>query len=159
MRPWPSALALAALGLLLAALRPPGRPPEPPAPAPDGPQLVLHWPEPASDDPAAPWPGRFAVANRGATASGPVQLTIRTPVGIAHAADLAPELVPGASTSSALALLLDSGMTELCLEIRATPIAPARAELDLSDNRICRRPVRAGRLAHTTRRASQEIQP
>lgn len=157
MRPWPAVFALAALGLLLVALYPPGSPSRRAALVPDGPELVLLWPEPARDDPAAPWPGPFAVANRGGTASGPVRLIVRTPVGVAHVAALAPDLPPGATTSDALALRLEPGMTELCLEVRATPAAFTRGELDLTDNRICRRPDRTAQLFRATPPAFQEI--
>ena len=120
------------------------------------PELALLWPGPAAAGPHAAWPGGFRVVHRGGGASGPVVLTVRTPLGIAYDSQLLAHLDPGESAAAELALPLAAGMTALCLEVRSTSADPALAEVDLTDNRICRRPGEAERLPHSTRATSQE---
>lgn len=69
----------------------------------------------------------FAVTRRVHDAAGPAHPWAASSVA---PADAGPEL----------ALRLGPGMTELCLEVRSSPVRPGLRELDLSDNRICRRP-------------------
>jgi hypothetical protein len=109
------------------------------APAGAGPELALVWNQPAAAGHGGIWPGRFRVVHRRGGPSGPVQLTFRTPVGLAHTTTLVSELPPGAEVEGELALRLGPGMTELCLEVRSSPVRSGPRERDLTDNRICRR--------------------
>ncbi len=123
-------------------------------PAP--PELALLWPGPAAAGPDSTWPGGFRVVHRGGGASGPVVLTVRTPLGIAYDSQILAHLDPGELAAAELALPLAAGMTALCLEVRSTSADPALGEVDLTDNRICRRPGEAERFPHSIRATSQE---
>lgn len=118
--------------------------------------VALYWPTPSE---RAAWPGRFSVSNLGRLPTGPVDLEIRTPLGLASHTRLLEDLSPGGTATRRLAIALEPGMTEVCLEVRVAPGRAARHELDLRDNRICRRPHRLPEGADTRSIPQPEVQP
>lgn len=144
MRLLPLGLLLAgAIGLL--AKGPLARPSTPQDARPGDPRsgLVLLWPEPAANRQSgrSAWPGRFWVANRGARASGPVRLVVRTPLGLAFDGKILDDLPPARSTPAELSLPFSPAVTSVCLEVHPLDPRATRREVAPTLNRICHRPA------------------
>jgi hypothetical protein len=111
------------------------------------PEVAVEWtdvPEPATD--AAVWRSGYRISNRGGAPTGPLQLRVRTPLGLLSQPQVTSSLAVGEILAGTVEVQIAPGLSELCIEVRAVDGERALPELDTSDNRVCRRPSRPERL-------------
>lgn len=138
--------------LTLLFLSPPAERQEPkgraatPAPRANEVELAVEWMSatgPVAD--SGVWRAGFRVSNRGGGASGPVELRLRTPLGLIAQRQLTVNLAPSESLAATVEVEVVPGLSELCIDIRALDGGRTLPETDSSNNRVCRRlPDRPG---------------
>lgn len=111
-----------------------------PAGQPEEGELAVEWTdvsEPAAD--TAVWRSGYRISNRGGAPTGPLQLRVRTPLGLLAQSQLTAGLAVGETFAGTVEVQVVPGLSELCLDVRAVAGERTRREADSSNHRVCRR--------------------
>ncbi len=89
--------------------------------------------------------GGYRVSNRGGAESGPLQLRVRTPLGLVTLRKLTTSLSAGETLAGTVDVQVVPGLSELCIDVCAFDGERMLPDADPSNNRVCRRlPDRPG---------------